>query len=64
MSPAGTDILVQLHHKSLTEAHNLGIALASRREVGAALTSAHGQSGKRILESLLEAEELQYAEVD
>ena len=55
------DVPEQLHHKGLTEAHNLCVALASRREVRAAFTAAHWQCRKCILECLLEAKELQDA---
>ena len=55
----GADNLVQLPHKGLTEAHDLGITLATWREVGATLAATHGQRSKGILESLLEAQEFQ-----
>ena len=54
---------VKLVHESLTETHHLSIALAAGREVGAALASAHGQSGERVLESLLESKEFEDAEI-
>ena len=60
----GTNDLIELHHESLTETHDLGIALAARSKVRAAFATAHGQCGERILEGLLEAEELQYAQID
>ena len=64
MSPAGAYHLVEFHHESLAEAHNLGIALASRSKVAAALAAAHRQGGQGVLERLLEAQELQDGEVD
>ena len=59
----GTDVAVELVHESLAEAHDLGSALAAGREVGTSLAAAHGQRGERVLESLLEGEELKDAEV-
>ena len=59
----GADDLVQLHHKCLAKTHNLCIALAARGEVGAAFAATHRQRGEGILEGLLEAKELQDAEV-
>ena len=50
--------------KALAEAHNLSVGLALRVEVGAALAAAHGQRGKAVLEDLLEAQELDDAQVD
>ena len=40
------------------------VALALGVEVGAALAAAHGEGGERVLEDLLEGEELEDAEVD
>lgn len=60
----GADVAVQLAHERLAETHHLGVALALRIEVGAALAAAHGQSGQGVLEDLLEGEELQHPEVD
>ena len=59
----GTDMAVELVHESLAEAHHLSLALAAGREVGTALGTAHGQRGERVLEGLLEGEELQDTEV-
>ena len=39
----GSDVSVEFGHESLTEAHHLGIALATGREVGTALGTAHGE---------------------
>src|SRR5699024_7006286 len=47
----------------LAEPHDLAVAAAVRVEVGAALAAADGQAGQRVLEDLLEAEELHDAEV-
>ena len=60
----GSDHLEQLGHEGLAEAHDLGIALATRSKVGAALAAAHRQRGERVLERLLEAEELEDREID
>ena len=59
-----TDVAAQLGHEALAEAHDFVVALALGIEVGAALAAAHGQRGERVLEDLLEGEELQDAEVD
>ena len=53
----------QLGHEGLAEAHDLHVGLALRVEVAAALAAAHGQRGEAVLEDLLEAEELDDAEV-
>jgi hypothetical protein len=63
MSPAGTsvigaDVLAELGHEALAEAHDLGVGLALGVEVRAALAAADGQRGEGVLEDLLEAEEL------
>jgi len=58
-----TDDLIQLTHESLAEAHDLRIALATWREVTATLATTHRQGRQRILEGLLETEELQDAQV-
>ncbi len=60
----GADVPEELHHEGLAETHDLAIRLALRIEVGATLAAAHGQRGQRVLEDLLEGEELQHAEVD
>ena len=54
----------ELGHEALAEAHDLCVGLALGVEVGAALAAAHGQRGQAVLENLLEAEELEHAEVD
>ena len=59
----GADVSVELGHEGLAEAHHLGIRASADREVGASLAAAHGQGGECVLESLLEAEELQYGEI-
>src|SRR5699024_3728348 len=56
-------VAVQLGHERLAEPHDLAVAAAVRVEVGAALAAADGQAGQRVLEDLLEAEELHDAEV-
>ena len=55
---------LKLSHKTLAEAHHLGIRLASRAEVRTTFGTAHRQGGKGILEGLLEGKELHNAEVD
>ena len=52
---------IELGHIALAEAHHFMIALALGVEVRAALAAAHGQAGQRVLERLLEREELQHA---
>ena len=59
-----SDDLIKFAHECLTEAHDLGLALAAWREVTAALATAHGQCGQCVLECLFKSEELQDAEVD
>ena len=53
------DVAVKLGHEGLAEAHDLGVGLALRVEVGAALSAAHREGGEGVLEDLLEAEELE-----
>jgi len=57
------EVAVQLQHQRLTEAHHLALALALGVEVRAALAAAHGQGGQRVLEGLLEGQELQDRQV-
>ncbi len=59
-----TDVAVQLGHERLTEAHDLLLGTTLGVEVRAALAAADGQARERVLEDLLEAEELHDAEVD
>ena len=54
---------IELGHKALAEAHNLGIGLALRVKVGAALAAAHGERGQGVFQDLLKAEELDHGEV-
>ena len=54
-----TDILKELCHEALAEAHYLAIRLALGIEIGAALAAADRKTGQGVLEDLLEAEELQ-----
>src|SRR3954469_23141420 len=60
----GADMAKQLGHEALAEAHDLAVALALGIEIGAALAAAHRQAGQRVLEGLLESEELQDRAVD
>jgi hypothetical protein len=57
------DVPLQLGHERLTEPHHLAVALAFRIEVRPALGASHRQRGQRVLEHLLEREELQEAQV-
>lgn len=59
-----TDVARQLGHEGLAEPHHLGVRAAVRVEVAAALAAADAEPGQRVLEDLLEAEELHDAEVD
>ena len=52
------DVLGELGHERLAEAHDLVIALALGVEVAAALAAAHGKGGEAVFEYLLETEEL------
>ena len=61
---AGSDVTLELGHEALAETHDLSVGLAVGIEVGAALTAAHGEGSKAVLEGLLEAEELHYGEVN
>ena len=57
------NVALQLGHKRLTETHHLGITFATRREITSALGAAHRQRGQRVLEGLLEGEELHNRQV-
>ena len=59
----GTDVTAQFEHKGLAETHDLGIALATRREIRTALAAAHGERGEGILKRLFERQELEDAQV-
>src|SRR5690606_5908185 len=58
-----TEVAVQLRHERLAEAHHLGLGTPLRVEVGPALGAADGHAGEGVLEDLLEAQELDDAEV-
>ena len=58
------EVAVELGHEGLAEAHHLAFGAALGVEVRAALAAADRQAGERVLEDLLEAEELHDAEVD
>ena len=60
----GADMAEELGHEALAEAHDLVLALAVGIEVRSALAAAHRQAGERVLEDLLEAEELERRERD
>src|SRR5690606_18986910 len=57
------DVAGELGHERLAEAHHLGVRPAVRVEVAAALGPADTLPGERVLEDLLEAQELHDAEV-
>ena len=54
---------VELGHERLAEPHDLGLGATLGVEVGATLAAADRQAGQGVLEDLLEAEELDDAEV-
>ena len=58
-----THVTIKLCHESLTETHYLVVALATWREVGTTLSTTHWESCKRVLECLLESQELQNTQV-
>ena len=58
------DVGVELDHEGLAEPADLRIAPALRVEVRAALGTAHGQGGQRVLDGLLEGQELEHALVN
>ena len=49
------NVTVQLRHKALAEAHDLGVRLALGVKVTAALTAADGQAGEAVFQDLLKA---------
>ena len=59
-----TDVLVQLDHEALAEAHDLRVGFALRVKITAALCTADGQAGQAVFEDLLEAEKLDDALID
>src|SRR5690606_19597057 len=65
-APVGVVARVAVRHgaERLAEAHDLGVAAALRVEVAAALAAADAETGERVLEDLLEAQELDDPEVD
>src|SRR5690606_10840852 len=58
-----TDVAVELGHEALAEPHDLVIGAVPRVEVRPALAAADGKHGEGVLEDLLEAQELDDAEV-
>src|SRR5690606_6510682 len=58
------EVSVQLRHEALTETHDLALALALGVEVAATLAGSDGHAGERVLEYLLEGEELDGVEGD
>ena len=58
------DVAEHLRHETLTEAHDLAVALAFGIEVAAALRAAYGEPGKAVLEDLLETEEFHHRQID
>ncbi|OAV74109.1 hypothetical protein Barb7_02441 [Bacteroidales bacterium Barb7] len=57
-------VMPQFQHESLTETHNLRIALAARRKIGTAFGSAHRECRQSILKSLFKAQEFQNGKSD
>ena len=57
------EVAEQLGHEALAEPHHLGVRTPLRVEVGAALATTDVQASQRVLEDLLEPEELDDAEV-
>ena len=49
---ARTDVLAELGHEGLAEAHNLIVGLALGVKVAAALAAAHRQRGQAVLQDL------------
>src|SRR5699024_4898552 len=60
----GADVVGEFGHERLAEAHDLLLALAVRVEIGSALGATEPEPGERVLEDLLEAEELERVLVD
>ena len=60
----GAYLAPELGDECLAETHNLHVALAAWREVGAALCATHCKGGQRVLEGLLEGKELEDGGVD
>ena len=58
------DVIGQLGHKALAEAHDLALGFALGVEVAAALAAAHRQAGEGVLQGLLEAQELDHRGAD
>jgi hypothetical protein len=58
-----TDVAVQLGHERLAEAAHLGVAPPLRVEIRPALGPTDGQGGQRVLEDLLEREELEQPQI-
>jgi len=59
-----SDVPKEFAHECLAETHDFEVALPLRIEVGPALGATHRQRRERVLEHLLESEELENAEVD
>ena len=59
-----TDVLVKLPHEGNAELADLVVRLALGIKVGATLATTHVQTGKSILEDLLETQELKDGKVD
>ena len=57
-------VAVQFGHEALAESHDLIVGLAFGVEVGSAFSAADRHAGQGVLEDLLEAQELDDAEVD
>ena len=57
------DVAPQFSHEGLAEAHDFGVGLALRVEVGPAFAAADGQTGERVFEDLFKAKEFDDAQV-
>src|SRR5699024_8199201 len=58
-----SDIFTKLRHEALAECHNLSVGFSLGIEVRSALAAADGQSGQRVFEDLLKAQELDDTQV-
>src|SRR5690606_15792719 len=57
------EVTIRLRHTALAEPHDFGVAEPVRVEIAATLGAAESLIGERVLESLLERQELHDAEV-
>ena len=59
----GTDVTLELGHEGLAKTHDFSVGLALGVKVRAALRTAHGQAGQRVLKDLLKTQELNNGQV-